>query len=116
MKVRFKKLKNGIKDTSTGLIWELEQNPKQMNYDTALDYAKSLGKGWRVPTIEELLAIIDFGKSLPATALPGMESSNYGSSTTTHGNGTADAWSVSFGYGSVSDYDKIFLNYVRCVR
>ena len=118
--MRFKNNSDGtITDTETGLIWQDQNAPKEMNWHEAIEYAKSLDLAghtdWRIPTINELFSLIDFSKHNPATELPNMESSYYWSSST-DASSTANAWHVHFTNGSVYRYYKSNSNYVRCVR
>lgn len=52
-----------ILDLETGLVWEQAPGSGLMDWDHACDhcYDKGVGgrKGWRVPTIEELMTLID---------------------------------------------------------
>ena len=70
---------------------------------------------WRLPTIQELLSIVDYTKYNPATNLEGIESDDYWSSSP-FVSGSSDAWGVRF-YGGY-DYHgtKSRRNYVRYVR
>ena len=89
---------------------EWQQNPptNRMNWNEALDYAKSLGEGWRLPTKEELKHAYD-------NNLECFSSSNYWSSST-YAQLTNFAWNVNFKYGLVNFYNKTLNFYVRCVR
>lgn len=73
-----------------------------------------IGK-FRLPTVQELLSIVDYTKYNPATNLEGMKSAAYWSSTSDVSDLTF-AWGVCFyhGYDSVG-YDG-HNHYVRCVR
>ena len=78
---------------------------------------KRQGKGrWRLPTIEELLSIVDYTKHNPASNI-NITSNTYWSSTTYASLSDCDgAWGVGF-YGGNSDYYyKIGSYYVCCVR
>jgi hypothetical protein len=112
---RFQKVKNGVRDTRTNLIWEKTQNGNKMTWDEAMEYATSLGINWRLPSIGELLAIIDYSEHGPASNLPEIIADNFWSSTT---NAYVNyyAWYVNFYSGDVSNVDKDYANYVRCVR
>ncbi len=70
---------------------------------------------WRLPTILELLTLVDYTKHNPASSDPGIDSDGYWSSTT-YASDTSYAWYVHFYRGSTYDYHKTNTNSVRCVR
>ena len=86
---------------------------KKMNWLEANDYCKSRGKGWRLPTIEELISCIDYSKHNPASK--DFKSDYYWTSTTSVVN-SDNAWVVHFSYGNVYYLNKTSSNYVRPVR
>lgn len=98
-----------------GLEWS-ETAPNKMTWKEAMEYAKSLGEGWRLPTIKEWQAVIDYSKYNPATDLPDTKSAYYWSSTE-YASGTDYAWYVYAVDGFVGNYNE-YSNYslVRCVR
>jgi hypothetical protein len=114
MTKRFQKVKKGILDTQTGLVWEKSQNKNKMTWEEAMKYATSLGINWRLPTSQELFSIVHHTKLSPASGLPGIISANYWSSTT-YATYTNLAWYVYFYSGYVYYYDKTNTLYVRCV-
>lgn len=126
-------------DNVTGLIWKscpegqsgadcLTGTAQTYTWDnaksacTALNSANSNnGYGgradWRLPIIEELNTLPNYGISSPAidmASFPGIVSSKYWSSTTT-ANNTTVAWLVKFSLGSVDYDDKSSWYHVRCV-
>jgi len=103
-------------DEETGLEWS-NTSKDQMAWQDALKYAEKLrtnDSDWRLPTISELITLIDFTKANPASKTH-MISSYYWSSTT-HASRTSYAWSVRFNSGYVSYDNKSYSFYVRCVR
>lgn len=57
---------NSVKKTEKQIVkenihFELypEDAPKKMTWDKAIDYCKSLGEGWRLPTITEMFYIYE---------------------------------------------------------
>jgi len=111
--MRFKEKKDHYLDNKTGLKWSKE-NFGPISWEAAME---SLPEGWRLPTIDELLSIVDDAKHDPATELADMLSSGYWSSTTY----TYDAdyaWLVGFysGYFYDNDVNKSNSYYVRAVR
>ena len=103
-------------DRETNLEWECGSND-EMNWEEAMEYAKTLGEGWRVPSIKELLTLVDYEKFSPAIKddINFMDSSFYWSSTT-YAYRSHNAWSVYFYDGYVHHGNKTNSFYVRCVR
>ena len=59
---------NVVFDQETGLVWERSPAPDKIeNWDAAIvySYSKAIAgrKGWRLPTIEELLSLVDPSQS-----------------------------------------------------
>jgi len=70
---------------------------------------------WRLPTIKELLTLVDYTKMNPACNLEDTKSNFYWSSTTVVGS-EYEAWGVYFYFGYDGWRDKSNSYYVRCVR
>jgi len=114
---------NGIVTNMTeGLMWQKETPTVQMTWEEAFNYCENLNincfTGWRLPTIQELLSLVDYSTHNPAINLnyfPDTVSSFYWSSTT-YASNTSYAWGVNFndGYGFYSN--KLNSYYVRAVR
>lgn len=112
-----------VLDKETGLVWEQAPDTTIRTWLSACShcYMREVAnrKGWRLPTIEELASLVDNDNSpvLP-TGHPfsNVQSSVYWSSTTYAGN-TSLAWSVIFGNGLLSTFDKSSYSFcVWCVR
>jgi len=103
--MRFDEEEDCYLDTKTGLKWSKE-NLGPMTWQDAVDKVPS---GWRLPTLEELLAILDHNRLGFTTELPGILPSDYWSSTT-YASGKCSEWYVHFSYGKSSAY------YVRYVK
>ena len=100
------------------LEWQLEHSPDRMRWEEATNYAKSLGDGWRLPTIKELASLVDYSVLNPAISEPFVhctETAVYWSSTT-YADYTSYAWYVYFHNGYVDNSYKANSYYVRCVR
>ena len=69
---------------------------------------------WRLPTIQELLTLVDYSKYNPASSID--ITSNYYWSSTTYEDDDSSAWGVYFGNGYTYYYFKMDSLYVRCVR
>jgi hypothetical protein len=111
---RFKTKGKVVTDTKTGLQWQKEPTG-QMTWQKAMDYAASLKAGWRLPTIEELITLIDFAKVGPASDFPDMPCEWFWSSSSRAAY-TSNAWDVSFYNGLVDTNAKSSSIYARCVR
>ena len=116
--MRFKEISDGIwEDQKTGLQWT--KTFIEMPWQDAVDFCANLEYGgysdWRLPTINELEAIIDKRKHNPASKLPDTVSSYYWSSTAS-AYYTDYAWGVNFDYGGVLNCYKSNSYYVRAVR
>jgi len=96
--MRFGEHEDHYLDTMTDLRWSKE-NFGPMTWDEAI----KAPIGWRLPTLEELLSIVNYSKLDPATDLSVMLASCYWTSTTgVYVSGYA--WEVDFFYGN-DDYD-----------
>ena len=97
------------------LEWQAEDDGILRNWQKAVGYASSLGDRWRLPSIEELISLIDFNKFDPACRIENCRSSYYWSSSpiTTSSN---HAWNVYFYRGLMDYFNKDYHYYVRCVR
>jgi hypothetical protein len=122
-----------ITDTKTGLIWIKNPHtdlPKEfksgMPWQQAIGVCKDLNfaghKDWRLPTIEELISIIDWeagAKSNESTIntkfFPDTKTSWYWTITSCPWD-AGHARVVNFSFGSVGNWDKDVSNYVRPVR
>ena len=105
-------------DTETNLEWQVESPKKSMTLDDALEYARLLGDGWRLPEIKELITLVDYSKQENVTkdGVPFWNlTSPYWTSITSSSNDDY-TWSVNFHDGHVSRYPKVHSYYVRCVR
>ena len=77
------------------------------------------GTGWRLPRVDELMSIVDYGTYDPAinaVAFPGTNSASYWSATT-YANNSGIRVGRYFDDGtSVDELDMSDTDYVRCVR
>ncbi len=90
--MRYQQQKSGVIDTRTTLVWM--DTKQSLTYHEALEHAdrvsQETGLPWRVPTLDELLTLIDWTRVGPATSFPGMESSTVWTATLYRG--TEDVW------------------------
>jgi len=112
-----------VLDKETGLVWERSPDTTLRNWYVAMDYGsiKTVGgrKGWRLPTVEELLSLVDTSVSgspkLPSGHPFTIVSSTYWSSTTLAGN-TNNAYLVGFIAGNRDNLAKTGSYYTWYVR
>lgn len=110
-----------VKDTRTGLTWQQSVDAGSYTGANAKTYCGGLslaGTGWRLPTISELLTLVDPTKYSPAidpTAFPATPTDWFWSSSPYVGS-SGTAWLVYFyGYSSYTDTNSSTYH-VRCVR
>ena len=112
---------NTVTDRTTGLMWmrDVSGIPK-MNWHDAMEYVAALPDGpWRLPTVQEVVSLIDYGQISPALPaghpFSGVRLDYYWSSTT-HANYPSNAWNVYLNYGNVISGSKGYTNCVWPVR
>jgi len=111
--MRYLKKDDCYLDTETGFEWSLD-SLGHMNWYDAMQRYPSDGE-WRMPTLKELLTLVDHELNNPATAIPGMISSYYWSFTTYDDN-IDNAGVVNFNYGYIYCNPKSNSRYIRAVR
>lgn len=108
-----------ITDTATGLMWQ-KDTLSTMSYDNAILTCSELDlaghKDWRLPTIEELVSIVDYDRRDPACDPVFRSVSDYYWSSETDQYLPNFARIVFFYNGFVSCYYKTDFYYVRAVR
>ena len=113
-----KQNRNEYKDPVTSLIWCTKEF-KPMKWEEAITFAKTYKKGkYRLPTIQELLPLVDFTKHSPSINSNNFhkcKSSGYWSATS-NANISYYAWNVNFLNGYANYNNKYFSRYVRLVR
>jgi hypothetical protein len=82
--------------------------PKKMNWEDAKIFCTNLGKGWRLPTIEELSFLYQNKDEIGS-----FSKSNYWSNSTNNASG---AWSQNFSNGFQNLIYNIYNYQVRAVR
>lgn len=112
-----------VLDASTGLMWSRENVPGgRMNWAKAKEACAALKLGgftdWRLPTIQELLTLVDYERHEPAinTDFFACESSWYWTSTPAHSSPGDCAWYVLFNGGDSDWASQGSDRYVRAVR
>lgn len=112
-----------VVDRATGLEWSRENVPGgQMKWAAAGEACTKLTLGghsdWRLPTIRELLTIVDYERHEPAIDTDAFkcESSYYWTSTPAHSSPGVYAWFVYFSHGYADWSFQDSGGYVRAVR
>jgi hypothetical protein len=115
-----------VTDLNTGLMWQQGdgQNDVYRNWQGAVDYCSALDLGghtdWHLPTINELISLVDVGIAIPGPAInttyfPECRSDWYWSGNTVVYNPDV-GWGVGFDDGNVLNPVKGATLNVRCVR
>ncbi|MEA3490716.1 MAG: DUF1566 domain-containing protein [Campylobacterota bacterium] len=110
-------------DDRTGLIWQDNRfaESQRVTYAQAEKLCREMRLGnyddWRIPTIKELLSIIDYKKYDPAI-LDGFSiaESNYYWSSTQYMGDPDKVWGIDFKDGATDANGKGYDRRVRCVR
>ena len=113
--MRFIKQSDCYLDSKTGYEWSL-RSYRAMSWDKALEFCVNMNGAWGLPSIEELLTLVDYKKFDPATEMPGMLSSGCWSSSPYYASSSSHAWYINFTGGNVYYTNKENRYYVRAVR
>ena len=97
---------DSVRDLGTGLTWQRAVSDQRFAFDAARAYCSKLGlggKNWRVPSLAELLTLIDEHAALPPmidqAAFPNTPSEAFWSSSY-FGGSAGMAWQVYFDHGN----------------
>lgn len=113
-----------IQDPSTNLMWEDTKHTQkgQVTYFEAKAYCEALKLGehddWRLPTLKELLSIVDYNRYEPATLkeFEHVDQDKLYWSSTAYANKQTEFWGVVFKDGDTDNAAAIYDRRVRCVR
>ena len=118
--------KTAAPTATDALEWSPTLNDGQrMSYTDAVETCNKLGDGWRLPTVQELLSIVDYTRCNPAIDIerfPGTKSGAYWTCTDAAWDNDPNpasraAWFVGFGYGDSGVFSRDDYNaFVRAVR
>ena len=113
-----------VLDRQTGLVWAKNTDilQKTVSWEDAVTFSRDaeIGgqRGWRMPTRDELISLLDTSRSRPAlpeghpfTKINEVGFGEKGCTTywtSTEYEGEASAWIISFGFGQVMDSLKVF--------
>jgi hypothetical protein len=118
-------------DLTTGLVWERwlprepcpSDDPINCTWASASAYCASFSRdgltGWRLPTVVELLSIIDYSQAVPALdvdAFPTNSRATWFWTSTSYAGEGGYAWVVELGIGTTDVLRSNFLALVKCVR
>jgi len=109
-----------VTDNVTGLMWQQVIDPSTTYAwadALALCQTRNLGgyTDWRLPSLIEMLSIVDFGRSSPSintTYFPATPVAYFWTKSTVFG----DAWIVTLSDGSEANFALTTMGYARCVR
>ena len=109
-----------VTDTQTGLVWQQADDGKTYTFAEAQSHCAALGGTWRVPTLKELLTLMDEGHGtgpwIDATAFPNAPAVVFWTSVPS-AKISGNAWFVDFSSGESYDYYGATDTFaVRCVR
>lgn len=107
----------------TGLFWQDDRLvvSEKITYKEAKKLCQDLRvnnhKDWRIPTLKELLSIVDYKNYDPAilNGFSSIETSTYWSSTAYQGRDN-EVWGVNFKSGATDSNSKTYDRFIRCVR
>ncbi len=112
-----------VYDTKTKLTWQQAVPTVKYTRAAAATYCSSLllnGAGWRVPTVKDLLTIVDYSQPISpvidANAFPNTPGDTFWSSTVPTNGPGGTYWYVGFSDGSAGILDATLPGSVRCVR
>ena len=112
-----------VRDNATQLTWQQTSDATKRSWSDAAAYCTQLqlsGTGWRVPTLKELLTLVDPARTtapvIDSKVFPGAPADTFWSANSFASN-VNFAWTIDFRHGnSAKDHAKSAGAYVRCVR
>ncbi len=110
-----------VTDLTTGYMWQDGSTIVSKNWQGAIDYCENLTFGgysdWRLPTLKEMVTIVDYGRNSPAIDLifENTESSSYWT-VTEYNSGSSYSWALYFYDGYGYNGNQSIYGYVRCLR
>jgi hypothetical protein len=106
-----------VSDSRTGLVWQGTVNASTYTWDAARSYCAGLGGGWRLPSLKELLTLVDPTRPPPTIdpAFPNTPAEGFWSASP-YVRSSGYAWLVFFSTGSSADSATSSAYRVRCVR
>ena len=109
-----------VYDLLSGLVWQAAPNADTLNWSQAMASCESSTSGghkdWRLADKKELLSLVNYGRTNPATSFPGSSSFKHFWTSTSEVSPGIAAWIVNFLDGSVSTSAKTTAYASLCVR
>ena len=112
-----------VLDKTTGLIWTRDNvGDEELDWADAKKACAKLelgGRSWRLPTVQELLTLVNYERTEPAIdveAFPSCKSACYWTSTPYASSPSGYAWCVNFDDGGSGWLDQGSEFFVRAVR
>lgn len=115
---RFKILATEVIDRKTGLTWQRGRAPVRKTWAEAKTYCPMVGANFRLPSVKEIVTIIDLTQSygIDLIAFPGTPNFHYWTSSPVVGQ-PLNAWVGGFGEGGSAAQRLVSEPLeVRCVR
>ena len=117
---RFVVLDGGlVRDTLTKLVWQQQASDKTVTWPDAQTFCAPAGADFRLPTVKELLSLVDLrvtpGPTVNQAAFPSTPPELFWTSSPSAGS-SGSAWTVNFSDGNVAKADQGNSYRVRCVR
>lgn len=121
---RWIKERHIVRDSQLHLIWQDSRNVqyRKKSWDEAKRYCQNLTltkrKEWRLPTLPELLSIVDYSRASPAliSAFFFSSKSGYCWSSSINSTDKRYAWYVEISKGNTYSYSKEEEAFFRCVH
>jgi len=108
-----------VRDTLTQLVWQQQASTTTMTWADAKTYCANAGSGFRLPTVKELVSIVDLtvtsGATIDQTAFPNTPAETFWTSSPSAVS-SGNAWGVYFDYGGSFSIVIGYSSRVRCVR
>jgi hypothetical protein len=113
-----------VKDNVNKLLWEdsIHTENSKVNHKEAEDYCENLELGsyskWRLPSLNELLTVVDYTRYKPAI----LNEFKYVSkdvlywTSTPYARSSDEFWGVSFKDGATSNASQTYDRQIRCVH
>ena len=100
------------------LFWDSGYSAKSMSWDDAVVYCSDKGEGWRLPTVQEIVTILDYINLDPAFngMFPNERSSYYWTGTESPIRKPGYAWALFSTYGNIFFRTKNNNHLVKCVK